>query len=149
MTEPNTGPGLVGAWSLVSFESRISTGEVRRPLGENAGGMLIYTADGHMAGTLWEPDRPRFAGDDQRSGTPDEYTAAARGYVQYTGTYETDAATNAVYHHVEQSLFPNWNGRTLTRFYEFADGGNSVTLRTAPIPYDGETITGMLVWRRR
>jgi hypothetical protein len=42
-------PKMDGAWRLVSFEDRASTGEVRKPFGEHADGLLVYEPSGRMS----------------------------------------------------------------------------------------------------
>ena len=52
---------IVGAWRLVSFQSRTDNGEVTYPFGEEAQGTIIYTAHGRYAVQLMRGTRPRFA----------------------------------------------------------------------------------------
>ena len=77
------------------------------------------------------------------SGTPEEWTAAARSYVTYCGRY--DVTADAVSHHVELSLFPNWVGRDQLRFVEL--DGDQLTLTTPPVQAGGQTVN-RLVWER-
>lgn len=48
---------FVGAWRLLSFEARTSSGEVSYPWGRDAVGVLLYGQDGYMAGSLMRADR--------------------------------------------------------------------------------------------
>src|SRR3954464_13804931 len=59
---------LIGAWRLVSFETRFSTGETAYPFGSEAVGALVYTVEGLVCATVCRPDRPRFAPFDAQSG---------------------------------------------------------------------------------
>ena len=47
MDELQARDGLVGAWRLVSWENRAADGQVTYPMGSDALGCLLYTADGH------------------------------------------------------------------------------------------------------
>ncbi len=135
---------LIGAWTLVSFESRDDTGKVTYPAGQDATGYLLYTADGHMSATITPGDRVSFSGGDLYRGTRDEWVQAARGVVAYCGRYEL--RDESVLHHVEVSLFPNWIGGTQERFIQHDD--DRITLSTAPILVNGAMRTSALVWER-
>ncbi len=135
---------LIGAWKLVSFESRDDTGKVTYPAGKNATGYLFYTADGHMSATITPGDRAAFSGGDLYRGTQDEWVQAARRVVAYCGRYELLA--DRVLHHVEVSLFPNWIGGTQERF--IAHEGDRITLSTPPILVNGAMRSSALVWQR-
>jgi hypothetical protein len=101
---------LVGVWRLVSFEVRAQGQPVRQPFGPDALGLLIYTANGVMAGQLMRPGRTSFASTTITRGTDAELAEAATGYVAYAGTYSVDEAHSIVTHHVTMSLFPNLVG---------------------------------------
>jgi hypothetical protein len=139
---------FVGTWRLAEFKAETPTGIVVYPLGADAQGILTYTQSGRMNGTLWRSNRAPFAVNDQQKGTPDEYTAAVRSYVQYLGTWDVDPAAGTVTHHVEQSIFPNWNGTQQTRYYQFTDHNNGLILSTPPIAFGGTTIVATLSWVR-
>jgi hypothetical protein len=139
---------LVGTWELTSFEARTGDGRVIYPFGQDAEGLLTYTRDGRMCAAVWKANRPPFAVNDQQRGTPDEYTAAVQSYIQYVGTFEVDRQAGTVSHHVVQSIFPNWNGTTQVRFYQFIDDGNSLDLTTPPVQFGGTTLVAHLIWHR-
>jgi hypothetical protein len=106
---------LIGTWHLVSFEFRHADGEVTYPIGKNAVGLLIYTAEGYMAVQLMRTDRPAFASDDVFEGTSEEIKAAYEGFTAHFGMYTVDDAAGTVTHHVQGHIFPNRNGSTVTR----------------------------------
>jgi len=134
---------LVGTWRLDGWESRAEDGRVNYPFGSGAIGLLTYTADGFMFGALMRANRSPFVGGDLFEGTPEEWTAAGRGYVTYCGRYEISG--DAVIHHVEMCLFPNWIGRDQVRF--MALDGDRLTLTTGPIAAGGQTVN-CLTWTR-
>jgi hypothetical protein len=138
---------IVGAWKLISFEIRRDNGEVTYPFSEEAQGSIIYTESGRFAAQVMRPDRPQFAAGDQMKGTAEEIKANYEGFVSYFGPYEFDAENGFVLHHVEGSLFPNWEGQAQKRFFKLS--GNRLTLSTPPTLWGGGgQIIGHLVWER-
>jgi hypothetical protein len=137
---------FVGFWKLAASEFRWSDGEVADLYGSDAAGMIIYGARGQMSVQIMRPNRPAFASGDSRRGTPDEIKAAFEDYLAYFGTYTVDEAERTVTHHMRGSLFPNWVGHDLKRYYEFS--GDRLTLCTPPMATAGRQFTGVLVWER-
>lgn len=135
---------LVGTWLLVSFEIRSDDGGVSYPFGPDAGGQIIYSADGYMSGVVTRANRPRFASDDLRGGTTDEKAAAMDTYLSYGGRYEIRDDT--VIHYVAFSLFPNWVGGTQERLFAFE--GERLTLSAPPVVSRGKTKTVVITWKR-
>ena len=135
---------LVGAWRLVSCETRADDGSVDHPLGRDAVGLLIYTDDGHMAVSIARPDRRPFAAGDLLGGSGDEKARAVESYVSYCGRYER--RDESVVHRVEMSLFPNWTGRDQERRVEL--DGNRLTLEAPPFTIKGMEQRARLVWER-
>ena len=132
-------PRFVGNWRLVSFVNIDDKG-VSTP-NPFTGGRIMYDAAGQMAAQLTHANRaalPANPSDTLRA-------AASRGYVAYYGGYEIDAAAARVTHHVEGSTNPNWPTTDLIRYFEFADGGNTLKLS---IRNDAGRTTGTLTWAR-
>ena len=77
---------FLGAWKLVSVETRKEDGEVHRR-GERVG-YLLYNDEGYMSVAFMKRDRPEFASGDIRGGTVEEKVAAVEGYTSYCGRYE-------------------------------------------------------------
>ncbi len=102
---------IIGAWKLISFEIQRENGEVVYPFGKNAQGSVIYTESGRVSAQVMRPDRPRFASGDRLRGTTEEIKANYEGFVSYYGPYEFDRKKGLVIHHMEGSLFPNWEGQ--------------------------------------
>jgi hypothetical protein len=132
----------------VAFKATIASGQVLYPFGPDADGVLTYTREGRMSVSAWKANRQPFAINDQQKGTPSEYTAAMQSYIEYLGTFDVDPGAGTVSHHVEQSVFPNFNGTTQTRLYTFDDNYDTLSLSTPPVPFGGTTIVGALVWHR-
>jgi len=136
---------LIGAWRLTSF-IRKTDDEVIYPFGENAQGSIIYTETGRFSAQVMRPDRPQFVSEDLRKGTAEEIEGNYKGFISYYGRYEFDGENGIVVHHVEGSLFPNWEGQPQKRFFDLS--GNQLKLSTEPILWDGEEVVAVLLWER-
>ena len=137
---------FAGTWKLVSSEFRTSDGDVSYPLGKDAVGLIMYDTKGHVSAQIMSPSRPKCASSDHLKSTPSEAKAASDGYVAYFGKYEVNEEKRTITHHAEGSLFPNWEGAPLERFFEFS--GNRLTLSTPPMPMGGKGVVGLLIWER-
>ena len=137
---------IIGTWKLISFEIQRENGEVTYPFGKNAQGAVIYTESGRFSVQFMRPNRPQFASRDQMRGTAEEIKTNYEGFVSYYGHYELDRKKGFVIHHVEGSLFPNWEGQRLKRFYELS--GNRLKLSTPPTLWGGGEVVGVLLWER-
>lgn len=138
---------LVGAWQLVEYSMTASTGEVHYPLGPDATGLIMYTADGYMSAQLMAPDRQRFAAPGVHSGTEDELSSAASGYLAYSGRYQIEDDCRTVHHVVSASLFPNWIGTDRIRYIDVLDNEN-LTLTSVSQQMRGMSWDPAVVWRR-
>jgi hypothetical protein len=138
---------FVGTWKLLSFEGTTEDG-VSRPLyGADPVGMIMYDAAGNMSVQIMKRGRPLFALADWPSGTPQESKTAFDGYLAYFGRYDVNEAEGCVVHHMEGSLFPNWIGGDIKRFYTFS--GNRLVLAAPPTNVGGVMMrTLTLVWER-
>ena len=137
---------IVGAWELISFKIQKENGEVIYPFGKNALGLIVYTDSGRFSVQVMRCDRPKFASGDQMKGTAEEIKANYEGYVSYYGSCELDKEKSFIIHHVEGSLFPNWEGQGLKRFFELS--GNRLRLDTPPTLWGGGGNVATLIWER-
>ena len=101
--------GIEGTYRLVSCEVLWSDGEIGFPYGEDADGLLVYTANGFVTGHLMRQDVPKFRTGARRV-PPEQAREAFLGYLGYYGTYEVDVAIGTVTHHVLGGWHPNWIG---------------------------------------
>lgn len=139
---------LVGAWVLVSWvQTDLTTGEEYLPMGEFPQGFLLYTHDGYMSAQLTTSDRAGFADGDMNRGTPEEYIAAGKSYMAYSGPYRIDEERHGVEHGMAISLFPNWTGDRQLRIVEL-DGDELRLHADGPIMYDGSLKNTTVTWRR-
>jgi hypothetical protein len=139
---------LVGSWTLVScVETDVMTGEVFLPMGDAPQGFILYTPDGYMSAQLSSPDRANFADDDMYQGLADEYTAAGKSDLAYSGPYRVDDARRTVEHGMAISLFPNWTGDRQLRIVEL--DGDILRLNTdGPSMFNGSLKNATVTWRR-
>lgn len=123
---------LLGSWRLVRFNAISEDGEVvRRPYSV---GRIDYQATGLMNAQLM----PEDWGDSSGAGS------AGAGYIAYFGTFSVDLERGAVVHHVEGAYSRGMLGQSMSRYYEFADDGNTLYLE---VRNNGRT-TARLRWAR-
>ncbi len=132
---------FVGTWKLLSFETRFEDGRVEYPMGKDALGRIIYTAEGYMSGHLM---RKRDAGEFDSNNEQFEVLTKFTDHLSYTGRFEV--RENTVIHFVDICVFPNWVGSEQVRFFKFE--GDTVTLSTEPFKFNGELQSAHLVWER-
>ena len=137
---------LVGTWRLVSFESRLQSGEIRYPMGRVVAGQLIYDAVGNVSAHIMDVSRPAFASGDRATGTEAEVRAAFVGYLAYYGTYAADHVRGTVTHHIAGASFPNWICRDQSRLFRL--DGDRLTITTPPIRAGGENLITVIIWDR-
>ena len=117
---------LVGVWRLVEcveIDSGIAT---RWPLGKDAVGQLVYTADGRTSVHLARRHRAAFASDDYRQASESEASQALQSYLGYFGGYIVDPDAGTVTHLIEGAWFPNMQGAAQVRRFYF--DGNKLVL---------------------
>jgi hypothetical protein len=145
---------LLGTWELI--EAKLLSDGVASAYEfapeRGGGGILIYSPDGYMGVTMSKRDRARFSTDQIDGGTPEEKVEAYSTFVSYTGSFEVDEKKTSVTHLVKFASFPNFVGRSLTRFLVFSglEGlpGDEVRLDTPPMNFGGKTIDSYLKWRK-
>lgn len=139
---------LVGTWRLVDWTASIGDRAVT-PFGGPTAGLITYTEDGRMWGTLMLVDRNNVDAPTLASATVEERAKAAAGYLNYAGTYRIQG--DDVVHEVEVSLYPNWIGSDQIRQVEWARneaGGHDLILSATYTDSKGERVFNQLRWRR-
>lgn len=147
---------LIGSWRLVSYRICFDDGGIEYPLGEDADGLLVYTSAGYMTGGLMRRCRPKFSASrssvaERQNGTADEVVVAFNSYFSYFCRFEADADERKVTHHVLGCQFPDWEGRTLERFWELNrfDNGVLLSLTSAPLLIHGRMAKNELKFERQ
>ena len=127
-----TRQSLVGTWRLVEYKAiHIDTGHITYPMGPNAQGFLMYSADGFMSAHLMRPGATAFNGKDRIQGTQEEQSQAMSHYLAYCGPYDLEEANGGitVKHDLKVSSFPSWLGTEKRRLVTL--NGNNLELNTA------------------
>jgi hypothetical protein len=139
---------LLGAWRLVGWE--IVEGDRRSaPFGDDADGLIVYTADGWMNASIARAGRPPLSSASVRQAPLAEQGAAYASYFNYAGPFELrwHAGAPHVLHRVRFSLNPGFVGSEQLRRVAF-DGERHLTL-SADEPLDaGRVRAHRLRWRR-
>lgn len=134
--------GVVGAWSLVSFNVDEGKKEEKPRFGPDPVGYLIYSADARMAAVLGGTHRPELHSPSGAGASEAARSESLLNFLAYAGRYEIRG--DRVFHHVEVSVFTNLAGTTLER--QFSIAGDTLTIRTLPPEIWGSS--NVLVWRR-
>ncbi|MDT5245293.1 MAG: hypothetical protein QOD36_2669 [Mycobacterium sp.] len=138
---------VLGTWELVSYIAQDNHGgPITYPLGPDALGLIMYTADGYMSAQIMRPHRPAFDRPESDGGTPEQAAAAAAGYLAYSGPFHVDESTGVVHHEVTVSLLPNWLNGTQLRQSTLDE--DHLTLSAVTAAPDGVETLSTLVWKR-
>ncbi|MBV8344491.1 MAG: lipocalin-like domain-containing protein [Candidatus Eremiobacteraeota bacterium] len=134
--------GVVGAWSLVSFDVDEGKATTQPRFGPSPVGYLIYSAQARMAAVLAGTHRPELRSPSGSGASEAQRSESLRNFLAYAGRYEIRG--DRVFHHVEVSVFTDLVGVTLERQFKLA--GDTLTIRTLPPEIWGSS--NVLVWKR-
>jgi len=125
---------MLGTWTLVSWTSMKNGVPAGYPMGEDAHGQIIYSAEGRMAASLMRQD---FKDNPSTTNpTPDVCLA-------YGGTFHIEG--DEVVHDVIFATLPHWIGKPLKRTMVWDNG--QLLLNTAPeTSKSGSTYVHELRW---
>jgi len=143
---PDHARGLIGHWTLESWEGETAAGETVLHGGPEPRGDLIYLPTGWMAVQIAYDPRPVIGSRDLDAGDAAQQAAAYRTYNAYAGRYSVPEP-GVVVHHVEQALHPDQPGMDKRRDYDL--DGDRLALRTQPVLTAGVEADSLLRWRRR
>lgn len=135
---------LIGNWHLTQWRRIDSAGNITFPLGADASGILIYSADGSMAVQMTAAKRPNIATTNALNGSMEEQAAAYSTCLAYFGTYEVD--DGSVIHKIDKSLFPNWSNTVQKR--PFNCDGKILILFTPPSETPSGAVVNEMSWAR-
>ncbi|MEZ4268235.1 MAG: lipocalin-like domain-containing protein [Myxococcota bacterium] len=143
---PLTRELLLGAWELCAWTCTRDGAAHGAPFGETPRGMLVYSADGHMAAVLGRGDAPPTGAVTLAAAPVEAQARAAASTVAYAGSWELDEGR--VSHQVRVALHPDQVGSRLVRLAEL-DALGQLVLETAPErTRSGHVVVNRLVWRR-
>lgn len=136
---------IVGTWKLVAASASTTAGvRIDNPLGAGPTGMLVYTADGHMAAIVRYGGRRPLSGADYVASPAVERAEAFATFFAYGGRYSVSGS--AVTHHVEVASVENWINTDMMRRLQL--DGNRLVLRTPPLSVGGTVQISELIWER-
>src|SRR5260370_29637385 len=96
---------------------------------------------------MQRPNRPPLPDEDLLRATPDEYAAAGRSYVAYSGRFFVDERKKSLSHEMAVSSFPNWLGQRQVRLVE-VNGERPPLSTDEPQRFNGVLKTAPLTGRR-
>ena len=143
---------LVGAWRLVSIQIEGPHGPMIDPFyNADPTGILIYDSSGWMSVQIAGKSRPSMEAPASRPVRPHTVetaqleAAVLDTYYAYVATWEYDAATSTVTHHIKSSLIPAEAGMSYSQTVAL-DGANLIftVRRDAP----GGATVQKKVWKR-
>lgn len=137
---------LIGAWTLVTFESTLPDGRVISTMGRNAQGSIVYSEDGVVSVNLARGDRPTDRDGARFHALGDEVVGPiARGYMAYAGPFEVYEDRAVARHHFDMCLDPALIGTLQERHIAFP-GEDLLELSVKGAP--GVENPSRLLWRR-
>ncbi len=112
------------SWSLVSYESQDRNGELLYPLGKDAKGVIIFTAEKRTAVQIMKCNRENKISEDALAlyNTEGEKEMARLGYHAYSGPFTIDEEAGILTTHVDLSLLESYVGNDQVRTVRI-DGG--------------------------
>jgi hypothetical protein len=143
---------LIGVWRLVRIDYSGPHGTTVDPFYQaDSTGLLIYDRSGWMSVAIVAPHRARFEVPSQRIAMQDGAELAALkvsafdSYYAYDGTWEFNAATSEIAHHVASSLLAAESGVTYTQKVSLEGGHLIFTNRSVA---QGEETIRLKTWER-
>jgi hypothetical protein len=136
---------LVGTWDFVSGHA-VRNGVKVESFGPNAAGRYMLDAGGRFSYMIYSGNRPKFASNNRREGTPEENKAAVQGVIAFFGSYSVDEQASTVTWHVERCTFPNWEGSDRTT--KVALSGDELSYTADPIATAAGPRIPHVTWKR-
>ncbi len=143
---PAVPASFVGTWALVGTDVLHKNGsETPDPdYGPAPKGLMMIGAEGNYSVQIFKAARPRFASGDKLKGTSTEYQAAVDGSSTHFGTVSIDDAKHIIAFHIQNALFPNWEGQNQVRSYTL----QNETLRYS-VPPRPNGDTPVTIWQKQ
>lgn len=143
---------LVGAWEMIEYCAHLPDDESNKkyPMGQEAQGILMYTADGCMSAQILTPGQDRF----EFPGSSEDWIQVGKRYAAYSGPFEINESGDGegpfALHHVRVASWPMLIGETQKRFIRFVDIDNEehleLSLKTHDVFREGRWTR--VRWRR-
>ncbi|MCB9728291.1 MAG: lipocalin-like domain-containing protein [Deltaproteobacteria bacterium] len=136
---------LLGTWELSAWTCTRDGEAHGSPFGGEPSGVLIYSADGHMAAVLGRRGEAATGTATLAAASAEARARAASSTVAYAGSWALEG--DRVVHRVRVALHPDQVGAELVREARF--DGAELVLETAPErTRRGHVLVNTLRWRR-
>jgi hypothetical protein len=129
-----TAAQLVGSW----------VNPVSASYGDNARGLLIFSADGRYQLSIQRASLPKVASNNRTKATAQEEHAIMEGSINHYGRYKVDGKKNILTFYIEGSTFPNWIGTTQERPFKLKPGVLTYQVAAG----SGTGVPGETSWKR-
>jgi hypothetical protein len=136
---------LTGTWVMDSAYEIRADGTRTTNYGEHPSGLLMVDRSGRYSIQIFRPGRQKFASGVESDGRPEEYRDAVLGSSTHFGKVAVDAASHQLTFDIEDSSFPNWEGKRQVRNYTYAGG---VLTYAVPASASGNGTVAYSIWRR-
>jgi hypothetical protein len=142
---------LIGAWRLAAIEYSGPQGETVDPYYQaGSSGIIIYDSSGWMSVQITAQNRRKWEVPAVRVPRPKGEDVALKAeafdtYYSYYGTWDYDAVTSVVTHHVKSSVIPAETGLDYAQTATLEDGRLIFTVRSGS---PGREIVRRKVWEK-
>ncbi len=140
---------LYGVWRMISYKASAENKEQvdAKFWGDNPGGRIVYTPEGHMFVTVHHGGRPMFSGNDPKTATIEQARECLEKYCTYYGTYTFDEDQQIIHHYIDGHIWPIFQrdpNDDLSKYPEGTVPPGGPYLRT--VDFDGDNLVlGYLV----
>lgn len=135
---------IKGRWYVQSWTQEYDNGRVTHPFGEKLEGFIEY-GEGTMFCLVTRSPRTLFSSGAQWDASDADKAAAYNEFLSYAGSYSLD--DGHVTHHVELSIFPNWQGGSQRRRIVWGENGELMLIARLEEGTPNAR-TARLTWRR-
>jgi hypothetical protein len=136
---------LEGTWKMEAAYEIQADGKRITTYGEHPEGLMMVDRDGRYAIQIYRPGRASFKAGSKARAEVSELRDAVMGSSTHFGRVEIDRARQQLVFHIQAASFPNWNGATQVRDFDYSRG--LLTYRV-PAAASGNGTTAYSIWRR-
>ncbi len=133
-----------GTWRLVSYQEKLSNGDVVNPYGDTPQGVAIFEPGGYVSVQIMKIPRVSFSSGYDRA-TVEQVKAVHQAYLAYYGTWAIDENQSALIENIKASNQPYLNNQMTTQRYDFE--GKRLNLRTV-LTDRGDEHSVLFVWEK-
>jgi hypothetical protein len=135
---------VAGTWRLVSYQEKLSNGDIVNPYGDTPQGVAIFEPGGYVSVQIMKIPRVSFPAGYDRA-TVEQVKAVHEAYLAYYGTWAIDETESALIENIKASNQPYLNNQMTTQRYDFE--GKRLSLRTV-LTDRGDEHSVVFVWEK-